>query len=72
MYERVVRDGQPQPDLPREREDDVVEVPLLLPGWQVQALAEAAQARGQTAGEMLRQMLRSFLTQPDQYRLVTH
>jgi hypothetical protein len=40
---------------------DVVEVPLLLPGWQVAALATAAQDRGLTAGEMLRCLLRDFI-----------
>jgi hypothetical protein len=48
-----------------ERENEVVEVSLLLPGWQVEALAEAAQARGLTTGEMVRQLLRRFLAQPD-------
>jgi hypothetical protein len=42
-------------------ERDVVEVPLLLPGWQVAALADAAQDRGQTTGEMLRHLLRDFI-----------
>jgi hypothetical protein len=40
---------------------DVVEVPLLLPTWQVAALADAAQDRGQTAGEMLRDILSDFI-----------
>jgi hypothetical protein len=40
---------------------DVVEVPLLLPGWQMDALANAAQDRGQTAGEMLRHVLQDFI-----------
>ena len=42
-------------------ERDVVEVPLLLPGWQVAALATAAQDRGLTAGEMMRHLLRDFI-----------
>jgi hypothetical protein len=41
---------------------DVVEVPLLLPGWQMEALASAAQDRGQTTGEMLRRVLQDFIT----------
>jgi hypothetical protein len=41
---------------------DVVEVPLLLPGWQMDALASAAQDRGQTTGEMLRHVLQDFIT----------
>jgi hypothetical protein len=40
---------------------DVVEVPLLLPSWQVAALADAAQDRGLTAGEMVRTLLSDFI-----------
>ena len=41
----------------------VIEVPLLLPGWQARALEAAAHARGLTTGEMLRQLLREFLSE---------
>jgi hypothetical protein len=41
--------------------DDVVEIPLLLQGWQMTALETAAHQRGQTAGEMVRDLLRDFL-----------
>ncbi|HVS35349.1 MAG TPA: hypothetical protein VMS17_07175 [Gemmataceae bacterium] len=47
---------------------DVVEVPLLLPGWQVAALADAAQDRGLTAGEMLRHLLSNFIQDQAQRR----
>jgi hypothetical protein len=40
---------------------DVVEIPLLLPGWQVSALETAAHSRGQTAGQMVRDLLRDFI-----------
>ena len=40
---------------------EVTEVPLLLPTWQVAALATAAHDRGLTAGEMLRNLLRDFI-----------
>jgi hypothetical protein len=40
---------------------DVVEVPLLLPGWQVSALETAAHDYGLTAGEMVRHLLRDFI-----------
>jgi hypothetical protein len=40
---------------------DVVEIPLLLPSWQVEALASAAQDRGVTAGEMMRNLLTDFI-----------
>jgi hypothetical protein len=47
--------------------DDVVEVPLLLQGWQMSALEKAAHSRGLTAGEMVRDLLRDFLARlPDE------
>jgi hypothetical protein len=42
-------------------EREVVEIPLLLPSWQVNALATAAQDRGLTAGQMLRCLLHDFI-----------
>ena len=47
----------------RGLEDEVVEVALLLPGWQAAALEEAAHARGLTAAAMVRRLLREFLEQ---------
>jgi hypothetical protein len=44
-----------------ENVSDVVEIPLLLQGWQMTALETAAHDRGQTAGEMVRDVLRDFL-----------
>ena len=41
--------------------EEILEVPLLLPGWQVTALERAAHNRGLTAGEMVRQVLRDFI-----------
>ena len=46
--------------------DEVVEVPLLLPDWQVQALEALAYERGLTAGEMVRQLLGEFLARRSQ------
>ena len=43
-------------------EDDVVELPLLLPGWQVSKLETVAHQRGMTAAEMVRHLLRDFLS----------
>jgi hypothetical protein len=43
-------------------EADVVEIPLLLSGWQVSALETAAHDRGLTAAEMVRCLLRDFLS----------
>jgi hypothetical protein len=41
--------------------DEIVEVPLLLPGWQVTALETAAQDRGLTTAQMVRSLLRDFI-----------
>jgi hypothetical protein len=46
---------------PGSADTDVIEVPLLLPGWQVSALATAAHDQGLTAGEMVRCLLRDFI-----------
>jgi hypothetical protein len=46
--------------------DDVVEIPLLLPDWQVQALEALAHERGLTAGEMVRRLLGEFLARKSQ------
>ena len=40
---------------------DIVEMPLLLAGWQMSALERAAYRRGLTAAEMVRQVLREFI-----------
>jgi len=45
----------------REQDDEVVEVSLLLPGWQVTALESAAHDRGLTAAEMVRTLVRDFI-----------
>lgn len=41
---------------------EVVELPLLLPGWQVSKLETVAHQRGMTAAAMVRHLLRDFLT----------
>ena len=45
-------------------DDDVVEVSLLLPRWQAEALEEAAHERGLTAGQMLRKLIGVCLSEP--------
>ena len=40
---------------------DVVEVPLLLPGWQASILETVAHQHGLTAGAMVRHLLHDFL-----------
>jgi hypothetical protein len=45
----TVEQTQPAPE--------VVELQLLLPRWQAQALEEAARARGMTTGQVLRRVI---------------
>jgi hypothetical protein len=55
------------PDLPDcVLDEDVVEIPLLLPGWQATALETAAHDLGLTAGEMVRHLLGSFIARQAQ------
>jgi hypothetical protein len=61
MFDRLAKTGI---SLDEARlEEDVVEMPLLLPCWQVSALETAAHQRGQTAAQMVRNLLRDFLRQ---------
>ncbi len=46
------------PKLPSD--SDVVELPLLLPRWQVDALEEAANEQGMTTGQMIRRVISSM------------
>jgi hypothetical protein len=39
---------------------DLVELALVLPRWQVDALAAAARGRGLTAGQALRRLIRGY------------
>ena len=41
-------------------DDELVELALVLPRWQVEALAAAARGRGLTAGQALRRLIREF------------
>ena len=43
-------------DAPRQ-DQEVVELPLLLPRWQALELEAAARRRGMTTGQMLRRMI---------------
>ena len=61
MSERF-RNRLPEPEGRQSPDPEVVEVPLLLPGWQVSALERAAYHRGLTAGEMVRSVLQDFIT----------
>jgi hypothetical protein len=40
---------------------EVVEIPLLLPGWQASALETVAHEHGLTAGAMVRHLVRDFI-----------
>jgi hypothetical protein len=52
--------GDLEPNTPSV-EGDVVELPLLLPGWQVTKLETVAHEHGMTAAAMVRYLLRDFL-----------
>ena len=43
--------------------NDVVEISLLLPGWQFAALQKVACRNDQTTGETVRRLVRDFLMQ---------
>lgn len=45
-------------------DDEVVELSLLLPRWQIQALEEAAYRWGMTTGQMIRKLLAEVLVTP--------
>lgn len=45
---------------------EVIEIPLLLAGWQASALERAAHGRGLTAAEMVRSLLRDFFNNPSE------
>ena len=61
MIQRLPSVGTSDGLLLDEPEQDIVEIPLLLQGWQITALETAAHERGLTAGEMVRDVLRDFL-----------
>lgn len=42
-------------------DSDVIELPLLLPRWQVDALENVANQRGMTTGQMIRKVLSELL-----------
>jgi hypothetical protein len=54
------RPGVEEPHTPLI-EGDVVEIPLLLPGWQASFLETVAHERGLTAAVMVRHLLNDFL-----------
>jgi hypothetical protein len=45
-------------------EAEMVELPLLLPGWQLDQLEMAARGQGLTVGQMVRRLIRAFLHEP--------
>ncbi len=58
-------DGMMAPDLLFRRLDgDMVELSLLLPQWQAEALEQAAQARGWTTAQLIRALIRDFTADP--------
>jgi len=60
---RVPRAEAEFPQLPSLQEDEVVELAVLLPGWQAQALETAAHDQGITTAQMVRTLIRDFFSQ---------
>jgi hypothetical protein len=56
------------PSDPVRSDDELVELALVVPQWQVEALAAAARRRGLTAGQVLRRLIGGYcatLAAPD-------
>jgi hypothetical protein len=49
-------------------EEEVVEIPLLLPGWEASILETVAHQRGLTTGAMVRHLLHDFLADAPEHR----
>jgi hypothetical protein len=56
--------GPPLPGDPPRLDNEVVELPLLLPRWQAVALEAAARRRGMTTGQMLRRVITDLFVDP--------
>jgi len=54
----------PRPTDPLRLDQEVVELPLLLPRWQAVALEAAASRRGMTTGQMLRRVITDLFGTP--------
>ena len=62
MFSPCLDAAAPLPMLDLSRlNDDVVELPLLLPGWQVNALAKVARSEGRSTAQLLRRLVRDFV-----------
>ncbi len=55
----------PDPSRLSDLPSDVAEISLLLPGWQLQALENAAEARGVTSAQLVRRLLREFINRQE-------
>jgi hypothetical protein len=52
--------SSPGGNLTRHFDGEVVEIALLLPVWQIDALESAAHSRGLTTGQMVRSLIGTF------------
>jgi hypothetical protein len=50
---------------PNASDSEVVELPLLLPRWQVAALEAAARRNGLTTGQLIRRMITDLVSEND-------
>lgn len=60
MSDLAISSGQD----PVASHNSIVEVPLLLPGWQAARLEQAAAEQGLTTGQLARRLIRDFLRRP--------
>ena len=59
----MVAQNRIDPMMPGPFGGDMTELPLLLPGWQAEALEQLAHAEGVTVGQLLRRLVQQALTQ---------
>jgi hypothetical protein len=57
----IAVDTVPRLDLMPPGPGDVMEISVLLPGWQMAALEAAARDRGLTAGQIVRRIIRDYV-----------
>jgi hypothetical protein len=62
------REFDPLPGRSGRPEDEVVEIPVLMPGWQAAALEQAARDHGMTTGQMVRRLIRDFCRSEDRFQ----
>ncbi|MFL5243202.1 MAG: hypothetical protein ACJ8FY_13940 [Gemmataceae bacterium] len=60
LYNESSSYSSPGECLPRHFDGEMVEIALLLPTWQIDALETTAHSRGLTTGQMVRSLIGTF------------